>query len=183
MRKRFGFGWMELITGVLLIALGIFTFVRPDGILTGIVVIYGVSAVVVGVEDIVLYSRVSRFTGFGPVLSLISGVMSVMCGIMLLAYPGAGSWALTLLFPIWFIAHCISGIVRMGSAWLTRRGFLYYFLLTLYAVGVLLGFVMIFSPALAFLTMRMTGYVVAVYLVLFGVENVAEAFAGRRRGW
>ena len=37
MRKRSGFGWMELIMGILLIVAGIFALVRPGSVLTGLV--------------------------------------------------------------------------------------------------------------------------------------------------
>ena len=87
MKRKNGFGWSELIVGVLLILLGIFAFIRPESMLTGAVVIYGVIAIVMGIEDLVVYARLSRFIGFGPMLSLISGILSVMCGVMLIANP------------------------------------------------------------------------------------------------
>lgn len=89
--KKNGFGWSELIVGVLLILLGIFAFIRPESTLTGAVVIYGVIAIVMGIEDLVVYARLSRFIGFGPMLSLISGILSVMCGVMLIANPNVGN--------------------------------------------------------------------------------------------
>ena len=169
MNKRSCFGWFELVAGMLLIALGIFTFIRPGSVLTWIILIYGFTALVMGIEDIVVYVKFARFTGFGPMLSLISGIMSVMCGIMILAYPEAGKWALTLLFPIWFIAHCISRLAHIGII----RMF----------VGILLGFFMVFSPALTFVTMRTVAYIAAVYLILFGIESIVAAFGRRHSGW
>ena len=88
MKKYSGFVWMELIVGALLILLGIFTFLRPGSLLTGIVVVYGLIAVITGVEDILIFIRLEKYTGFGPFASLISGILSVMCGCMLLLYPG-----------------------------------------------------------------------------------------------
>lgn len=92
MRRKNALGWGELVIGLLLIALGIFTLVRPEGVLTGTVVLYGVIAVALGIEDIVAYVRLSRFTGFGLMLSLVSGILSVMCGVMLVANPNLGKW-------------------------------------------------------------------------------------------
>ena len=37
MRNRSRFGWIELIEGILLIILGIFSFLRPDSMLSGFV--------------------------------------------------------------------------------------------------------------------------------------------------
>ena len=94
--------------------------------LSGLVVVYGIIAIALGIEDIVVYVRLSRFTGFGPMLSLIAGILSVMCGIMLLANPNVGKWALTILMPIWFIAHCISGLTRVNLVRLIGNSFYYY---------------------------------------------------------
>ena len=40
MRNRSRFGWIELIEGILLIILGIFSFLRPDSMLSGFVMFY-----------------------------------------------------------------------------------------------------------------------------------------------
>lgn len=183
MKRKNGFGWSELIVGLLLIMLGIFTFIRPESMLTGAVVIYGVIAIVMGIEDLVVYARLSRFTGFGPMLSLISGILSVMCGVMLIANPNVGKWALTILLPIWFIAHCISELTRANLIRLIGNPFYYYFSLILNILGLMLGFVMIFSPALSFVTLRAICYMVAIYLILFGIESIIAAFAHRNSDW
>ena len=183
MRKRTGFGWSELLIGVLLIALGVFTFARPESMLTGAVVVYGILAVLMGIEDIVVYARLARFTGFGPTLSLVSGIMSVMCGVMLIANPNVGKWALTILLPIWFVAHCIAELTRTNLIRLVGNPFYYYFSLTLNVLGLILGLVMLFSPVMSFVTIRAICYMVAVYLILFGIESVIAAFARRNTDW
>lgn len=176
MKKYSGFVWMELIVGVLLILLGVYTFLRPGSLLTGIVAVYGLIALITGVHDILSYIRLEKYTGFAPLMSLISGIFSVMCGCMLLLYPGAGKWILSLLFPIWFIAHCISRLAHVYIIRMTGHKFLYYFALTVNIAGVVLGFLMFFNPMLTFMTMRFMGYVVAVYLILLGIDSIAAAF-------
>lgn len=94
--------------GICLILLGAFTFIRPRSMFTGIAVLYGIAAVVTGICDIIIYIKEERFTGFGPVISLVSGILSIMTGIALLAYPGIAEGIVSLLFPLWFITHCIS---------------------------------------------------------------------------
>lgn len=183
MKRKTGFGWGELIVGLLLIALGVATILRPEGALTGAVVVYGVIAIVLGIEDIVVYARVSRFTGFGPMLSLISGILSVMCGVMLVANPNLGKWALTVLLPVWFIAHCISGLTHTNLIRLIGNAFYYYFSLFLNIFGLILGVLMLFSPALSFVTIRAISYMVAGYLLLFGIESIVAAFARRNSEW
>lgn len=178
MSKR-SFGWGELIIGLLLILLGVFTLARPESMLTGIIVIYGIIAVILGISDIILYVKLEKFTGFGPMMSLISGILSVMCGIMLIANPNVGKWALTVMLPVWFIAHCISGLAHTGTIRLMTNSFCYYCLLILNILGLILGILMLISPALSFLTIRAISYIAAAYLILFGVESVIAAFAKR----
>ena len=177
MKSNRSFAWGELVVGLLLIFLGIFTLVRPESTLTGAVVVYGLIAIVLGIEDLVVYCRLSRFTGFGPVMSLISGVLSVMCGVMLLANPNLGKWALTVLLPLWFIAHCISGLARNNLVRLMVNPGFYYCSLLLNIMGLVLGFLMLFSPAMSFVTLRAIGYMAAVYFILFGLYSVISAFA------
>ena len=50
MKRRSGFGWMELIIGIVLAALGIFTFVYPDNAVTTLVIIYGIIAIITGLS-------------------------------------------------------------------------------------------------------------------------------------
>ena len=88
-----------------------------------------------GIGDILLYIRMERFIGFGPVISLISGIVSVMAGIMLVVYPGAGVMVLSVLFPIWFIAHCISRLSHAGTIRLFSGNGMYYTTLILNGVG------------------------------------------------
>lgn len=183
MKRENSFGWSELIVGLLLIFLGIFAFIRPESILTGAVIIYGIIAIILGIEDLVVYTRLARFTGFGPTLSLISGILSVMCGVMLIANPNVGKWALTVLLPIWFIAHCISELTRTNLIRLIGNTFYYYFSLVLNILGLILGFIMIFSPALSFITIKAICYMVALYLILFGIESIIAAFARRNSDW
>lgn len=166
---------MKLAVGILLILLGAFTFLRPGSLLTGIVAVYGLIALITGIDDILTFIRLEKYTGFASMLSLVSGILSVMCGCMFLLYPNAGKWILSLLFPIWFISHCISRLSHTYIIRMISRRLFYYFSLIVNIAGLVLGFLMIFNPVLTFMTMRFMGYVVAVYLILLGVDSILAA--------
>ena len=121
MRSKKTLGWGELALGILLIALGIFSFARPESALAGVTYLYGILALVTGIIDIVFYVKLEQRTGFGPGLSLAGGILSILAGLMILLYPSAGAWALVVLFPIWFIAHCISRLTRLPLVRLAGR--------------------------------------------------------------
>ena len=179
MKRRSGFGWMELIIGIALAVLGIFTFVYPDNAVTTLVIIYGIIAIITGIADVVLYVRVDKHLGFGPTVSLISGILSVMAGAMLLVYPNAGKWVLSLLFPIWFIAHCLSRLSHLNTIRFIAGNFVYWFTMIVNIIGLVLGVVMIFSPNIS---VAAVAYIVGAYLVLFGIRLHHTCVQSHRRG-
>ena len=180
MRRRSKFGWMELMIGILLIVLGIFTFLRPGSVLTGAVLVYGVFALITGIADIVFYVKMERHTGFWPVVALVSGILSVIAGLLVMVYPGAAAWALTIFFPLWFIMHCISRLTHLGIIRYVAGSGYYYFSLILNIIGLVLGFLMLLQPALAFLSM---GFVIGAYLILLGIDSLVLAFSDVGYKW
>ena len=180
MKKRSGFGWLEFIEGVLLILLGGYTLLRPNHALTALIMIYGAFAVIMGVADILLYIRVERFTGFGPIVSLVSGALSVMTGVMLLVYPNAGKWVMSLLFPLWFLTHCISRLAGLHTVRLLTNRFTYWFTLIMNVLGLALGVIMLARPWVSLLSLE---YLVSFYLMLLGVDCIILACSrlGSRR--
>lgn len=172
MKRRSGFGWMELAIGIVLLVLGVLTFSWPELALTSLVFAYGIAAVVMGVADIILYIQVERYTGFGPMLALVSGILSVMSGVMLMVYPRTGVLVLTILFPIWFIAHCVSRLAHMNHIRLVAGNGIYYFTLATNIVGLALGLLMLLNPLFTLTTIR---YFASVYLILLGIDSVVTA--------
>lgn len=172
MNRRSSFGWLELLTGILMIALGILVFVIPNLVMTSMVAFFGIAAIVMGVTDIILFIRVERYTGFGPILSLITGIISVMSGVALLIYPKLGAIILTVLFPIWFIAHCISRLTQVHHIRLIAGNNMYVFTLVVNIIGIILGFMMLLSPVFTLSAIRSFA---GCYLILLGVEGILTA--------
>lgn len=180
MKKRSGFGWIECISGLCMLLLGVFTIFRPQSMFTWFVVIYGLLAIVTGICDIVFYIKAERYTGFGPVISLISGILSVMAGAVLLAHPGIGKTILSVLFPLWFIAHCISHLTHLNTIRLIAGNACYYISLVMNVVGLVLGIMMLIEPMYAFVT---ADTLVGIYLIAAGVEAIVIAFSKVGSGW
>ena len=172
MTRRSGFGWLQLAIGIALIVLGVLALANPDLALNGMVIAYGIAAVVMGVADILLFIRVERYTGLGPILSLISGILSVMSGVMLMLYPRAGVLVLTVLFPIWFIAHCVSRLMHVNHIRYVAGDGVFSFALVVNIVGLILGFLMLLSPIMTVSALRSFA---GSYLVLLGVDGVVTA--------
>lgn len=173
MKNRSGFGWMEFMIGILLTAIGIITFLYPGRVLTGMVWLYGILAIVTGIVDIVFYIHVERSTGFIPVLALTAGLLTVICGLMLIFYPAAGKLVLSLFFPVWFIAHCISRLSRLPIIRRLDGKFAYYFTMVVNIIGIILGFLMMFRPLITLLSVT---YLIGAYLILLGADDILSTF-------
>lgn len=179
-KKRSGYGWFELIIGILLVILGIVTYFRPEQALTLIVIFCGVLAMATGISDIVFYIKAARFTGFGPMISLITGVFGIVVGAMLLMYPSAGTYTMILLLPVWFIAHCISRLTHLSIVHTRAGKFYYYFSLVINIIGIVLGVLMIVRPVLSLYT---SGFILGTYLVLLGLDSVFTAISDMGSRW
>lgn len=172
MRNRKALGWGELILGILLIVLGIFTFINPSAAIRGVTFIYGLMALITGIIDIIFYIKLEERMGVSPVLSLVGGIISVIAGILILFNLGIGTWVMVVLFPIWFIAHCIARLAHLPFIRVTCGAGYYYFTLFVTIIGLVLGIMMIFDPFISFFSM---GYLIGMYLIVLGIDSIVFA--------
>lgn len=180
MRKKSHFGRAELVIGIVLVILGIFTYFSPLSMLAWVVRIYGLIAIITGISDIVFYVKATQYTGFGPMISLIAGIISTMAGFMLVIYPGSGTWILVLILPVWIIAHSISRLCHIEEIKMTSGKFNYYFSLILNIAGIVLGVIMIFSPSFSYLV---AGFVIGTCFIVMGAELITNGIGDIKAGY
>lgn len=177
MTTRRRLGWMELIEGILLIALGIVTLVRPRGALTTLVAAYGVIALLTGLVDIAFYIVMEKHTGFGPTISLVTGILSVLAGCALIAHPEIGLNLLLIIFPVWFLTHCISRLTHLDIVRLVAGKCSFYLTLAANIVGIVLSVMMLFDPMISIVSMSV---LIGADLILLGLESVVFAVGNYR---
>lgn len=169
-RKRFA--WLELILGILLTAAGIYALLHPAETLSGATLFYGLVAVVTGIIDILLFIYLERRTGFGPVFSLVTGILSLLAGAIILIRPMAGQWTLVILFPIWFFAHCLSNLTQLPLTRWIVGDINYYVSLGLNILGLIISVMMLFSPMLSLISLPL---LIGGYLVVSGIDSAVLA--------
>lgn len=178
--KRSTLGWVEIILGVLMVVLGIYTLVNPVmETITAIVIVYAIAAIISGIADFVIYFRLERRGGFGSALMIISGILNIIVGILLLFNVGAGAWTLSILFPIWFIVRCIARLANLDFVKTFGSKFEYWVSLIANVLGIILGLIILFNPIASLLSIV---YFVAFYLLLEGFSSLVAGFGnvGRR---
>jgi uncharacterized membrane protein HdeD (DUF308 family) len=98
-----GFPWWLLITGIVGVAAGVFTFVNP--VTTGLALLLLVAAfsIVRGVMQIAAAIRLRHEIEHEWLLA-IAGIMSVVFGIWVAIFPGAGALAIVLWLGVMAVA-------------------------------------------------------------------------------
>jgi uncharacterized membrane protein HdeD (DUF308 family) len=104
--------WWLAIAGILGIAVGVFTFMLPG--MTALILLFTMAgwAVAIGVLQIIGAIRLRKEID-NEWLLILSGVLSVLFGLGVMLYPGAGALAL-----VWVIGSyaIIAGILYIGLA-------------------------------------------------------------------
>lgn len=107
---RRNWGWV-LALGILLVVLGLFA--TSAAITTTIltVLVLGILLLVAGVFEIFSAFRNAHYGGFW--MHLFAGILDLVCGGLLVAYPGAAALTITLILAIFFL---VGGTMRAVSA-------------------------------------------------------------------
>jgi len=103
-------GWV-LALGILLLVLGLFA--TSAAITTTIltVLVIGVLLLVSGLFELGSAFRNAHYGGFW--MHLFMGILDIVCGALLIAYPGAAALTITLILAIFFL---VGGAMRAVSA-------------------------------------------------------------------
>jgi uncharacterized membrane protein HdeD (DUF308 family) len=110
--------WAALVvSGVLSVALGLLTFFMPG--LTAMVLLYLIAtwAIIVGITEIMTAVRLRKVVT-GEWLLIVAGVLSLIFGVFLIVFPGAGAIAVAL----WIGTYAIMlGVLLIALGFRLRR--------------------------------------------------------------
>jgi uncharacterized membrane protein HdeD (DUF308 family) len=102
--------WPLVLSGILGIGLGVLTFARPEAMGTALVYVVGFWAIVTGLLEIVGAIRL-RGVISGEWMMGLSGALSILFGVLVVAQPNSGALALVYLFGLYAIFAGITQIV------------------------------------------------------------------------
>jgi uncharacterized membrane protein HdeD (DUF308 family) len=109
-RGTFDRWWAVLLEGVAGIVIGLLTFFWPN--ITALVLVYFIAAwaLITGIFEIVAAIQLRRVIT-GEWMLIFGGLLSIIFGILLFVFPGAGAVSLVWLIAIYAIVFGISEIV------------------------------------------------------------------------
>ena len=167
--------WLLLISGLLIIAWGVFMLFSPLVNLFTLAMLIGIAVVSMGITEITTYFNEAHDRRSG--MALFGGIVFTMFGIQLLF--GAGTVALAAMLPLLFgLLVLIYGFMRAFKSFDKRKEDTLAWLAAL-ALGVLkiaLGVLLLFYPVLSALIVAST---LSVILIVHGI-NLVLLFYGNK---
>ena len=158
--------WTFIFRGVCAIAFGLFAWFWPGMTLLALLLTWGVLACVNGV--VTLASAFARDGHEPRWILLLEGGVSVLAGVVALAYPRFTALLFLYLLAAWAV---LSGIVEVIAAYRLRKELRGEFWLGFAGVlSLLFGVMLILRPGAGALTVV---WLIAGYSVLFGVVLIA----------
>jgi uncharacterized membrane protein HdeD (DUF308 family) len=136
--------WLPLANGICVALLGAFAFIAPAAVLIVVLVCCGLYLLIDGVNSVSLAMAMRHTRSRLTWQLLAGGVISLLAGVLTLAWPGAASIALVLIVSIWAIAH---GLAEFIAATHLRKYIHGEWIL--YAIGVtsiLFGIALLLNP-------------------------------------
>ncbi len=178
MKTRSKFGWLELLSGLGMIALGIAAIAAPKKDLT---YLYAAVALITGINDILFYVKAGEYSGLRPIVSLICGMLSIMVGAVLLAYPNSGmEIRYSLVFPIWYGSHCLFRLVNLKVHHQVAGSFNFWFSMILSILGLFTVANMLLCPEVLNMKMNVLS---GVYLIASGIDCISIAVSKLGGKW
>lgn len=156
---------LEIIAGIIIIVLAGSVIAFPSGAIATLIVFLAIALIVLGIAYFVrVFAK--GISGWRRLLNLIMSALAIIIAAYIIAYPAIyGSLTLVYLFGLAFLFAGIASAAR-GTTGSIVVGIL----------GIIIGFVMIIIPVLALATIA---FLLAVFLVIFGLESLASGILGR----
>ncbi len=167
--------WLFALRGVAAIILGILAFAWPGVTLVVLVALFAAYALVDGASLLVALVRGEpRARRHGWAVGIM-GVISVVAGIVAIAWPGITALALLYVVAFWAIAHGVFQVIAAialrreieGELWMAIGG----------VIAILFGLYLAVFPGAGLLSLVV---IFAIWAILFGISSLIVAF--RLRG-
>jgi uncharacterized membrane protein HdeD (DUF308 family) len=162
--------WLFLVRGLLALAVGLIAIFDPGATLAALILLLGAFFIVDGVFAVIKAFGVMRSDRSWWLL-LLSGVVSVIAGFVVFAWPGLTALTLGYLVGFWAM---FTGIFEIMVAISLRRVIRGEWLYVLFgAISIVFGIYVAFVPGLglAYLTL-----LIAIYGFVAGFSLIAAAF-------
>ena len=162
---------ISMISSVLLFLFGLILAVNAEGFIKSITVAIGVILLLIGVFPVIDYFRY-RKDGLGASVGLISGIFSIVCGLMLLINEDLLMILIPVFIGVWMIINGINKIqVSFGIKDLGEKSWVITFIYSI-LIMVLGGYFIVNPISGATTVTSFIGIILCIYAVLDIIDCV-----------
>ncbi|MEV6930057.1 DUF308 domain-containing protein [Dactylosporangium sp. NPDC051485] len=175
--------WLIGIRGVLAILFGILAVIWPGVTVIALALIFGIFAIVTGVEQLVHAVRPTPgpsnvVTGFAdgtsPRLARgVAGVVGIVLGVMAIVWPGLTAVVLAILVGAWAV------VTGLSDLWLATRQHGGWSLALIGALAIVAGLFIMIRPAAGALAIA---WAIGIYAIVSGVLLLVAAYQLTHQG-
>jgi uncharacterized membrane protein HdeD (DUF308 family) len=167
----------QIVLGVIAIALSISVMAQPRAGVTLLVFLLSVTLLVLGIERVIAGIGLTALPKSSRIGNIILGGLTVILGIIVISYPLFAAGFLILLLAIGLL---FMGIARILYGVMTRRKASQWSRAFAIGVGVLSIAVSIMVFASPLLGAFLLTLVLAINLLILGIESIAHGISGRK---
>ena len=168
-------GWMrgvQIGLGILVVILWIYALAYPGAAFVSLVLILGIILFIVGIEKIVS-GIFLPIKGRGATIGL--GILALIFAGFVIAFPGFATWIITVFIGI---ALLLGGAASIAQAFSGREsGWKKAFLIGVGTLLIIIGITTLVSPIFG---AQFAGFVVAIGLLIAGIQMIAAGATGRK---
>ena len=168
-------GWMrgvQIGLGILVVILSIYALAYPGAAFVSLVLILGIILFIVGIEKIVS-GIFLPIKGRGATIGL--GILALIFAGFVIAFPGFATWIITVFIGI---ALLFGGAASVAQAFSGKEsGWKKAFLIGVGALLIIIGITTLVSPIFG---AQFAGFVIAIGLLIAGIQMVAAGATGRK---
>ena len=170
--------WLMLISGTLIVILGITMLFTPLKNFVRLIVFISISVLISGVSEIASFFSEVKERRYCWMLA--SGIITTLFSVWILS--GRGTEVLAAMFPYVFALWVLlSGIMHIaGSIFMkSESSGLWVWILAFGILGMILGFLLLFSPVFS---ERIVSYLIGFLLISYGIDKVIIFFRLKKTG-
>lgn len=159
-----------LVRGLISITVGVLAFIWPGLTIAALVILFGVYSLIDGVTNVFLGVKAHPLTNRRSWLTILSGIIGIVIGVMTFAWPGITVLVLLMLIGAWAM---VTGAFEIFAGIKLRKEITGEWLLILSgALSVIFGLLLFVSPGLGAVGLA---WGLAAYAIASGAVLVALA--------
>lgn len=170
-----GYRALEIILGIVALAIGILALVFPAGIIVTIAVLFGIALLIIGFLRLATAFS-SAHPGSARGANAAIGIIAIIVGLLILFFPTFAGLTFVILLGIGLLIYGI-GRIAVGSVASNLSGGLRALVIIFGILIAVFGLIVIFIPAVGVFTYA---FFVSIAFLLIGIDALAAGITGSR---